>query len=63
MPSLLSYTGETTVNGKKKMQKQFSTQDANNSRMVTLVRWLVEACNGRIKKKFRLMRETVPGGK
>lgn len=43
--------------------KQFTTTQGNESRRVTLVRWLVEAVNGRIKKKFKLFRETVPGGK
>ncbi|XP_035702689.1 uncharacterized protein LOC118434065 [Folsomia candida] len=42
--------------------KQFTTSQGNESRRVTLVRWLVEAVNGRIKKKFKLFRETVPGG-
>jgi hypothetical protein len=62
MPELLSFTGDLTAMGKRKRQKQFTTEQGNKSRMVTLVRWLVEACNGRIKKKFRLMRDTVPGG-
>ncbi|XP_052680283.1 uncharacterized protein LOC128161076 [Crassostrea angulata] len=34
----------------KKKEKQHSTEDANLSRMITNVRWIVEAVNGRIKK-------------
>jgi hypothetical protein len=45
-----------------KKDKQFSTLEANESRRVTLVRWLVEAVNGRIKKKFKFFRNTVQGG-
>lgn len=33
-----------------KTQKQFTTTSANKSRMVTKVRWVVEAVNGRLKK-------------
>jgi len=46
----------------KPKEKQFSTKQGNESRKVTLVRWLVEAVNGRIKKKFKFFRDTVPGG-
>lgn len=52
MPELLEET-----------QKQFTAAQGNSSRKVTLVRWLVEAVNGRIKRKFKLFRDTVPGGK
>lgn len=50
MPSLLH--GET----------RFNTEDANNSRIVTMVRWLVEAVNGRIKNKFKFFEQTVDAG-
>ena len=33
-----------------KSQKQFSTEEANNTRITTKVRWMVEACNGRVKQ-------------
>lgn len=42
--------------------KQFTTKQGNESRRVTLVRWVVEAANGRLKRKFKLLREVVPGG-
>jgi len=42
--------------------KQFTTSQANESRRVTLVRWLVEAVNGRIKKKFKFFKNTVCAG-
>jgi hypothetical protein len=41
MPNLLS-----------KKQKQFSTVEANESRQVTMMRWIVESVNGRIKNEF-----------
>lgn len=34
----------------KKGQKQHTTEEANHSRLVTKVRWVVESANGRIKK-------------
>ena len=33
-----------------KSQKQHTTEEANESRLVTKVRWVVESANGRIKK-------------
>lgn len=36
-----------------KGQKQFTTEEANESRKVTLLRWVVEAVNGRLKKMFK----------
>src|SRR5437016_1026434 len=44
----------------KKNQKQFTTLQANQSREVTMVRWIVEAVNGRIKKKFKFFDNVVP---
>jgi hypothetical protein len=43
-------------------QKAFTAAQGNESRRVTLIRWVVEAVNGRIKRKFRLFRNVVPGG-
>jgi hypothetical protein len=43
-------------------QKAFTAAQGNESRRVTLIRWVVEAVNGRIKRKFRLFRDVVPGG-
>jgi hypothetical protein len=51
MPELMDQTDD-----------QFSTAQGNESRRVTLVRWVVEAANGRIKKKFKLFRNTVQAG-
>lgn len=49
MPALLS-------SGKK----QLTTEEANNSRLVTKTRFVVEARNGHIKSKFKFLRDTVP---
>lgn len=42
-----------------KGQKQFTTQEANESRKVTLHRWVVEAVNGRLKKLFKFFDHNV----
>ncbi|XP_063538105.1 uncharacterized protein LOC134747411 [Cydia strobilella] len=34
-----------------------STEDANKSRLVTIVRWVVEVINGRLKRYFKLLRQ------
>jgi len=34
-------------------QAQFTTAEANESRLITKIRWVVEAANGRIKNKFK----------
>jgi len=49
MPSLLP-----------KRSKQFTTLDGNNSRRVTMLRWLVESVNGRIKNVFKFFDSTIP---
>lgn len=43
----------------KKKEKQHSTEDANLSRMITKVRWIVEAVNGRVKK-WKLLDKVLP---
>ena len=42
-----------------KSQKQFSTEEANNTRITTKVRWVVEACNGRVKQ-WRFFDKVMP---
>ncbi len=42
-----------------KTEKQHSTFDANSSRLVTKVRWVVESANARFKK-FKFFSRTVP---
>ena len=42
-----------------KNQKQFSTEEANDTRMTTKVRWVVEAANGRIKQ-WRFFDKVIP---
>src|SRR5579863_5814893 len=37
----------------KKKQRQHSSQEANESRVVTMVRWPIESLNGRIKNVFK----------
>lgn len=39
----------------KRGQKQLTTEEANESRLITKTRWLVEARNGHIKSKFKLL--------
>lgn len=42
-----------------KSQRQHSTEEANESRLVTKVRWVVESVNGRIKK-WKALSNTMP---
>src|SRR5271156_4793616 len=37
-------------------QKQHPTDNANESRSVTMVRWVIEAVDGRIKNVFKIFR-------
>lgn len=37
-------------------ERQLSTEAANKSRLITMVRWVVEAVNGRMKRDFKLFR-------
>src|ERR1700733_14494593 len=46
---------------KAKTKDQFTTTQANTSRKCTLVRWLVEAVNGRLKIKFKFFSDVIPG--
>lgn len=43
----------------KKGSKQHSTEEANLSRLITIVRWMVKSANGRIKQ-WKLLGKTVP---
>lgn len=36
-------------------QRQFTTEQANNSRLVTIQRWVVEARNGHLKSMFKFL--------
>ncbi|RLU23819.1 hypothetical protein DMN91_004027 [Ooceraea biroi] len=40
-------------------ERQLSTEDANDSRLVTKSRWIVEARNGHIKSIFKFLREMI----
>jgi hypothetical protein len=40
-------------------QKQYTTEEANKSRLITKVRWVVESANGRIKQ-WRFLDKVVP---
>jgi len=40
-------------------QKQFTTEEANSSRLVTKIRWIVESVNGRIKQ-WKFLQNVVP---
>lgn len=41
-------------------QDQFTADEANESRMVTLTRWRIEAVNGRLKSMFRFLDHVIP---
>ncbi|KYQ53566.1 hypothetical protein ALC60_00093, partial [Trachymyrmex zeteki] len=41
-------------------QAQLTTEDANDSRLVTKQRWIVEARNGHLKLIFKFLQQTVP---
>lgn len=43
----------------EKGQKQFTTMQANESRLCTKTRWVVEATNSLLKQKFRTLDYTV----
>lgn len=49
MPHLLS-----------KKQKQFTTEEGNESRKCTKIRWQVEAAHGKVKAKFPIFNSTFP---
>lgn len=40
-------------------ETQLTTEDANKSRLVTMVRWVVETINGRFKRDFKLFRNRI----
>lgn len=42
---------------KSRHERQLTTQDANESRKVTICRWVVETVNGNIKNQFRQLRQ------
>jgi hypothetical protein len=42
-------------------KKSFSTNEANDSRIVTMTRWIIEVVNGRLKLKFKFFRNVIPG--
>lgn len=44
----------------EKTRKQFTTKEANESRKITMIRWLVEAVNGRFKNKFKFLSSVIP---
>lgn len=44
----------------KKDQKQFTAAEANASRRVTKLRWVVGSINSRLKLRFRFFQETIP---
>jgi hypothetical protein len=45
-----------------KGQKQFTAEQANASRKVTKLRWIVESANGRLKGVFPFFHETISAG-
>ncbi len=44
----------------KKRQKAFTCEEANMTRKVTMVRWPVEAVNGKVKNKFDFLDNIIP---
>jgi hypothetical protein len=45
----------------KEGNKSFSTKEANDSRIVTMTRWIIEVMNGRHKLKFKFFRNVIAG--
>lgn len=41
-------------------QRQYTTEEANRSRMITKTRWIVESRNGHLKSIFKFFRDMVP---
>ncbi|KAJ8736536.1 hypothetical protein PYW08_007192 [Mythimna loreyi] len=44
---------------KSRNETQLSTEDANQSRLVTMCRWVVEAINGRFKRDYKIFRHRI----
>ncbi|KAJ8711927.1 hypothetical protein PYW08_008881 [Mythimna loreyi] len=44
---------------KRREDTQLSTDQANKSRLITMVRWVVETINGRFKRDFKIFRNRV----
>ncbi|CAG5038929.1 unnamed protein product [Parnassius apollo] len=44
---------------KRRQDTQLSTDQANKSRLITMVRWVVETINGRFKRDFKIFRNRV----
>ncbi|PZC81563.1 hypothetical protein B5X24_HaOG212487 [Helicoverpa armigera] len=42
---------------KNEFETQLTTVQANKSRLITLCRWVVEAVNGKLKNRFKLLRQ------
>lgn len=42
---------------KDRNESQQTTEQANKSRLVTIIRWVVEAVNGKFKTRFKLLRQ------
>jgi hypothetical protein len=57
MPALLQKKNKNHVG-----EKAFTCQDANDSRKVTMSRWVVESANGRLKNVFIFFKHTIEGG-
>lgn len=43
---------------KNRAENQLTTDDANKSRRITIIRWVIEGINGRFKRDFRILRST-----
>ena len=48
----ISIYDSTTLKGKR---KQLSTEESNQSRFVTKMRWVLKAVHGMLKQKYRLL--------
>jgi hypothetical protein len=57
MPALLQKKNKTQTG-----DKAFTCQAANESRRVTMSRWVVESANGRLKNVFIFFKHTIEGG-
>jgi len=44
----------------QRKQAQFTTEQANSSRLTTMIRWVVEGANGKVKNKYGFFDSTIP---
>lgn len=60
IPTIETYGYEAHMPpSKQREETQLSTEQANKSRLITIVRWVVETVNGRFKRDFKIFRNRI----